>query len=316
MNIIDIKKVDYAYHKKQKVLNQISLKMSQGGIFGLLGVNGAGKSTLINLLTGQLKQSQGELQILQKTYLKQRTEILKDIALVPQGYAFYPRLTVIENLHFFASLRTDLSAVQQRIKEAVDFCQLQKVLDKSSQNLSGGFKRRLNLAIGLVNQPKLLFLDEPTVGIDPISNAFILEAIVKMKESGLSIVYTSHQMQEIEKLCQDVAILDKGKVLYQGNLAKLRQAGGYIIDIEINQVWKTADLQSLLKQYPLTIKENKLIGKLSPNIDLKHFNTMILDYIQQNKTIQLKKISINPASMEQCFFSLLKPKIVEQLNHV
>lgn len=211
----------------QPALHDISLAVTTGSCFGLLGPNGAGKSTLLSLLTGLLPLQQGNLQIydtaLNSNNLAQHTDLLRNtISLVPQDYAFYPTLTVQENLECFAGLYHLSGQNKQRaIEFAVQFCGLQDTLHRRAAACSGGVRRRLNLALGLLNQPKILFLDEPTVGIDAQSRHFIMQSIASLQQQGITIIYTSHYMEEIQTICDAVAIIDHGKLLLQDTLTNV-----------------------------------------------------------------------------------------------
>jgi ABC-2 type transport system ATP-binding protein len=187
----------------------------------LLGPNGAGKSTLLSILTGIVAPQTGEIAV-GGYRLPGDVGLIKAMsALVPQEYAFYPSLTGRENLEFFAGLyRLAKAQWPDRLAQCVDICRLQDVLDQRSEHYSGGIKRRLNLAIGLLAAPEVLYLDEPTVGIDAVSRGYILEAIAKLKGTT-TIVYTSHYMEEVEALCDDVAVIDGGKVIALDRVSRL-----------------------------------------------------------------------------------------------
>ncbi len=202
-------------------LEAISLSITRGSCFGLLGPNGAGKSTLLSLLTGILSPQRGNIRI-NGTPLVNTRALHESISLVPQDYAFYPTLTARENLDCFAGLY-NLHGEQkrERIDFAVQVCGLQDVLDRRASTGSGGVRRRLNLALGLLNRPQILFLDEPTVGIDAQSRHFILESIARLQRDGMTIIYTSHYMEEIQMICDTLAIIDHGKLLLQDTLANV-----------------------------------------------------------------------------------------------
>ncbi|CAA0091307.1 ABC transporter ATP-binding protein [Zhongshania aliphaticivorans] len=211
-------------------LKNISLTIAEGCCFGLLGPNGAGKTTLISLLTGiispqkSVQTPQGRIQISGFDYPSDAAKIKAVSGLVPQDYAFYPALTGRENLQFFAGLYKIATAdVVARVDYCVAVCGLENVLDQRAATYSGGIKRRLNIALGLLHNPKILYLDEPTVGIDAQSRYFILQAIQQLKASGMTIVYTSHYMEEVEQICDEVAIIDHGEVLLQAPMAALLQ---------------------------------------------------------------------------------------------
>ncbi|HTE41316.1 MAG TPA: ABC transporter ATP-binding protein [Steroidobacteraceae bacterium] len=203
-------------------LNDISLTIARGSTFGLLGPNGAGKSTLLSILTGIIPPQSGRV-IIGGHALPEAAEIVKaNGALVPQEYAFYPSLTGLENLKFFAGLyRLNAEQWRERLAHCLHVCRLSDVIGQRSDHYSGGLKRRLNLAIGLLARPQILFLDEPTVGIDAVSRGYILEAIAQLKNTGVTIVYTSHYMEEVEQLCDDLAVIDHGRVIVRDRVSNL-----------------------------------------------------------------------------------------------
>lgn len=319
MNTLDIQDLSYQYQPGQPVLKALDLQMKQKGILGLLGINGAGKSTLIGLLTGQLKKQSGDLTVLGLDYATHRTEILRQIALVPQGYAFYPTLTVLENLQFFADLRADLGERTQRVEDAIAFCQLEAHRQQTADRLSGGLKRRLNLAIGLVNRPKLLFLDEPTVGIDPISRDFILKAIRQLRDQGVVIVYTSHHMQEIELLCDQVALLHQGEVRFQGELASWRRESGVKLEVEIDQAWLNLNhlptFTHFCQQNKINVYENILSGRLPSDTDLALIDRQVMAFLNHLPGAKLQRLSMQPLDMETLFFESVQPDVLVALKH-
>lgn len=211
--MIHVEHLSYRYPgASQDAIRDLSLDVAAGSLFGLLGPNGSGKTTLVTLLMGLLTPRTGRFDI---GTGKGRTRA----ALVPQEYAFYARLSVLENLRFFAGVQ----GVQHgdRIAEVLEIAGLKAYQRIRAQRLSGGLKRRLNLAIGLLGEPDLLFLDEPTVGIDPQSRHFILEAIRRINAAGTTVVYSSHYMEEVQTLCQEIGILDQGQLLARGDLRSL-----------------------------------------------------------------------------------------------
>ncbi|MDY0138034.1 MAG: ABC transporter ATP-binding protein [Thiomicrospira sp.] len=303
MTVISARDIRFQYTATAPVLQAINLALDTGQTLGLLGANGAGKSTLIALMTGRLALQQGELTLWGMDFKHRRNDLLKRIALVPQGYAFYPSLSVYENMQFFAQLRVDLDAWRPRVEAALDFCQLTPHRHQRAQQLSGGLKRRLNLAIGLVNRPQLLFLDEPTVGIDPISKDFILKAIEELKQQGLTLVYTSHHMEEVDRLCDQVAILDQGRILYQGRLTSLSAQLGQAIRARVSfDAAPSAAWLAWLTQVGLTYRAPWVEGKLtcSPDAFLAEFQAGV--HQQQGR---ITECYIGPMSMEAAFFEML-----------
>lgn len=309
---LEVQGLSYQYQKKRLVLKELNLLLPRGKTLGLLGVNGAGKSTLIGLLTGRLALQEGKLNILGETYEYQRNSILKQIALVPQGYAFYPKLTVLENLNFFAKLRSDLSALNERVIDALEFCQLTEYKHQYADTLSGGLKRRLNLAIGVVNRPQILFLDEPTVGIDPLSRDFILNAIQALKAQGMTIIYTSHHMEEVERLCDYLAVLDQGEILYQGDMAGLQQQQGLIIKAHVkSETELDASWSKFVEAYCLTYSNGWLTGKV--NLTIEDFYQQLHFKLTESKA-RLLSIRIEPMDMEMMFFTMLNTARLEESN--
>ena len=201
-----------------RALDSLSLEISDGIIFGLLGVNGAGKTTLLSILNGLIQIDSGEIEVFGLDIKKDIKEIKKISSIIPQNLAFYEKLSVKENIDFFASIQ---KSTQKSINTAIEINSLGDLLSQNAATLSGGQKRRLNIAIGLLNDPKILYLDEPTVGIDPKNRNEILDLIQSYKDLGICVVYTSHYMNEIEKICDSVAIIDKGKLIVQDNLENL-----------------------------------------------------------------------------------------------
>jgi len=230
--MISIKNLSKSYGDHQ-ALKGIDLNMEAGSIFGLLGPNGAGKTTLISTLVGLNTFDQGEVLVENKSLKEELAYIQSISSLIPQNLAFYPTLTAKENLEFFAGmLGLKGQALQSRLDKVVEIGQLSEVFNKQAETYSGGLKRRLNIAIGLLSDPKIIYLDEPTVGIDPQSRNFILESIKAMKEKNRLIVYTSHYMQEVEFLCDKIAIIDHGKILKQGRLDELLTESKATIETE------------------------------------------------------------------------------------
>ncbi|RYF93858.1 MAG: ABC transporter ATP-binding protein [Caulobacteraceae bacterium] len=206
----------------REALSGIDLSIGRGTCFGLLGPNGAGKSTLISLMTGMIAPQSGEILVDGVSAAADPRALRRAGALAPQDFAFYPALSGADNLAYFAGLyRIPKADWPARRAAAVAATQLGDWLDRPAETYSGGLKRRLNLAIALINAPRILYLDEPTVGIDARSRQTILDAIKALKADGVTIVYTSHYMEEVEQLCDAVAVIDHGRLVLQGRTAEL-----------------------------------------------------------------------------------------------
>lgn len=201
----------------QYSLNNVSLNINEGEIFGLLGPNGAGKTTLISMLCGLVKPTSGHFTIDGLDYQHHSSKIKKIIGVVPQEYALYPTLTARENLHYFGSMYgLKGSDLKDKVIETLDLLGLLKFADKRVETFSGGMKRRVNLIAGILHKPKVLFLDEPTVGVDVQSKNAIIDYLKVLNENGTTIIYTSHHLAEAEDFCTNLAILDRGQIYAKG----------------------------------------------------------------------------------------------------
>ena len=220
MSIIKIDKLCKNY-KQTKALDNVSLEIKEGELLGLLGVNGAGKTTLIKILCGLTKKTSGSITISDLDLDKEMDKIKEIIDISPQETSVANNLTVKENLEFFANIYNNNDA--KTINEIVDIFKLQDVLNQRAKILSGGYKRRLSIAIALISKPQILFLDEPTLGLDIFARRELWN-IIKKLQKNITIILTSHYLEEIENLCDRVAILSKGQLLQVGTIEELKQA--------------------------------------------------------------------------------------------
>ncbi len=272
-------------YKGNLVLDNLNLEIKQGSLFGLLGPNGAGKTTLVSILNFLIPKDSGTILVDNMDLDKEENKIKSICSIVPQTYAFYPKLTAFENLEFFGSLYgLRKEALKKRIEYCIEVTSLEKYINKQAHTFSGGLKRRLNIAIGLLNSPKILYLDEPTVGIDPQSRKYILNVIKKINEKeNTTIIYTSHYMEEVEYLCDEIAILDKSKIILQEKKEKLLQKNSIIkiklLD-EIIEVDTKDGFDNFTKMIAKLEKENKRIE----NIDFgyKNLEDMFLNLTKQD----------------------------------
>jgi ABC-2 type transport system ATP-binding protein len=231
--MLELHKLGYRYpHAETTALADVSLAVPRGCVLGLLGPNGAGKTTLISHLSGALAVQSGEIRIDGQPLRQVRAKAPTRIAVAPQEHAFYPMLTVAENLACFAAAGGLAGArKKQRIESCTQFAQLEQFAGVRAERLSGGLKRRLNLAIALLPEPELMLFDEPTVGVDPQSRAFILDAIKSLAQQGAAVIYASHYMEEIEAIADRVAILDRGHVLREGSLDELLSKSAMLLTL-------------------------------------------------------------------------------------
>lgn len=222
MSFISIKNV-CKYYKSKKALDNVTLNIEQGELFGLLGVNGAGKTTLIKILCGLTKKSSGNIIINDLNLDKDLDEIKKIIDISPQETSVASNLTVKENLEFFANIYGNNT--NENLNEVIDIFNLNDVINQKAKTLSGGYKRRLSIAIALISKPKILFLDEPTLGLDVFARRELWNIIKQLKKNN-TIILTSHYLEEIENLCDRVGILSKGNLLQIGTIEELKLTTG------------------------------------------------------------------------------------------
>ena len=202
--------------------NNLHLTVQQGERFGLFGPNGAGKTTLMNCMTGLLQYQQGSIQLLGHEIAHHKISINKLFGFVPQDFSFYQELSPAENLSFFGAWAgLHKREIKNKTTELLEVLGLTDVRNKKVQEFSGGMKRRVNLAIGVIHDPQILFLDEPTVGVDVHSRHAIINYLKKLNENGTTLIYTSHQLSEAEELCNKVALIDDGKIIAHDTLQQL-----------------------------------------------------------------------------------------------
>ena len=205
-----------------RAVDGVSFEVKKGSCFGLLGPNGAGKSTTISMIVGTLAPDSGSMQIDGQTIKGETDTLRRKIGYVPQELALFDELSSIHNLQFFGALYDmSKSEIESRSQEVLNIVGLADRAKEPVKNFSGGMKRRLNIAIALIHRPELLILDEPTVGVDPQSRNAIFEVIEQLRGEGMTLIYTTHYMEEVERMCDDIAIVDHGKVVIRGLLDEL-----------------------------------------------------------------------------------------------
>jgi len=232
--IIEIRHLSKRYGRNgEAALRDVNLRIAPAEIFGLLGPNGAGKTTTISILCGLIKPSGGEVFVdgfsLQKDLLK----IKQIIGVVPQDIALYHSLTARQNLLYFGRMYgLSGSELQERVEESLRLLGLEHRADEPVRHFSGGMKRRVNMIAGVLHKPKILILDEPTVGVDVHSRRVILDYLVTLQQEGTTIIYTSHYLEEAQNLCTRVAIIDKGSIIAEGTPGTLMSNGDARPDLE------------------------------------------------------------------------------------
>jgi ABC-2 type transport system ATP-binding protein len=304
MNVLELKNLTKKFADFIAVDN-ISLTIAEGEIFGFLGSNGAGKSTTINMIAGLLRISDGEINILGKNIAKYGQFAKMNIGIVPQDLAIYEDLTAEENVRFFAGLyglRGD--TLKERVDEALQFVGLSEKEKEYPKNFSGGMKRRLNIACAIAHRPKLIIMDEPTVGIDPQSRNYILESIRKLNDMGCTIIYTSHYMEEVEEICSRIAIIDHGKIIAEGTKEQLIAIITNTKDIWI-EVKSTENLNLIeIKQITgvRTVQLDESVLKINSEIDINNFNKIIQHFISHD--IEISSLEEKEPNLETVFLTL------------
>ena len=298
-------------------VNDVSFDMQEGEVFGLLGPNGAGKSTTISMLTCLYKPTSGNMRIFGHDVEKDATEVKKLIGVVPQDIALYPTLSARDNLSFFGEMYglkgRDL---KERVETVISYVAMAERAKDAIKTYSGGMKRRINLAAGLIHNPKLLFLDEPTVGVDPQSRNHIFESVERLnKEQGMAILYTTHYMEEAERLCHRVAIIDRGKIIAMDTPKNLiGMLGGGLIQIglerEDEELRKAvADLSEVrsASYQPQAEGEEDLPTKAVLKVEARtHANAALVQLIQlfNQKDAQMLSLETLEPNLETVFLHL------------
>ena len=257
--IIKVEGLTKIFNHQLKAVDHINFAVKQGEIFGFLGPNGAGKTTTINMLITVLKPTEGKATLLGYDVLKQSNEVRSSIGVVPQEYTSDDDLTGLENLLLCADLYgIPRSTSKKRARELLQLVELTEFKDKKVQTYSGGMRRRLELACGLINRPKVLFLDEPTLGLDVQTRAATWNYIKTLKkEYGMTLFMTTHYLEEADSLCDRIAIIDHGKIIVIGTPTELKDSlGGDIITLSIEKDVNIADLIKKISHVKDVIKEN------------------------------------------------------------
>ncbi|MFT4153146.1 ABC transporter ATP-binding protein [Parafilimonas sp.] len=224
---IQISNLCFKYSDQQSLFTGLNLTVEAGDRFGLFGPNGAGKTSLMNLMTGLLPYHEGSIQLLGNPIQKSNKNVKKLFGFVPQDFSFYEELTPKENLEFFGAWSgLGKQEIKQRSNELFKILELDAVKNKAVKKFSGGMKRKVNLAIGVIHNPRLLFLDEPTVGVDIETRQEIISYLKRLNESGTTLIYTSHQLSEAEELCNKIALISNGKIIAFDTLDNLLQEHG------------------------------------------------------------------------------------------
>ncbi len=303
-NIIEVKNLTKEY-KNKKAIDDLSFEVYEGEILGLLGPNGSGKSTTINCLLSLLNYQSGKIKIMGENMRPDAYDIKRQIGVIFQDVAVFEELNVIENIDYFCGLYIkDKSSRQECIEDAIKLVGLENYKKYYPKQLSGGLLRRLNIACGIAHKPKIIFLDEPTVAVDPQSRNNILDGIEKLRTNGATIIYTTHYMEEVEILCDRVIILDKGKIIASGtsdelkSLAKIEEK----VTIEVQNLEQKyiEEIIGFKNAQSVVYSNNSLIITYKKG---KNNLTELIDYLKNNK-INYSKIFSERPTLNDVFLEL------------
>ena len=303
-NVIEVKHLSKSY-KSHKAVDDLSFEVKEGEILGLLGPNGSGKTTTMNCILALLKYNEGEIKIFGKEMSPSAYDIKSKIGVVFQDVAVFDELTVYGNIDYFCGLYIQDKTVRaEYVEDALKLVGLTENKNQYPKQLSGGLLRRLNIACGIAHKPKLIFLDEPTVAVDPQSRNNILEGIKKLRDDGATIIYTTHYMEEVEILCDRVIILDKGQIIASGTndelkaLAKIEEK----VTIEVPEL-SPSQLSGFesIKNVSEVSYDNGVM-KVVFNKGKNNLADMV-DYLKDNK-IQYSKIFAERPTLNDVFLEL------------
>lgn len=294
-------------------LDNLSLDIKKGEVYGLLGPNGSGKTTLINCILSLSKFEKGDIKIFDQPMSVDRYDLKAKIGYVPQEIAVFDELSVYDNIDFFCGLYIqDKATRKQYVEEAIEFVGLNDFRKFVPKKLSGGLKRRLNLACGLAHKPELLILDEPTVAVDPQSRNAILEGIMDLNKKGMTVIYTSHYMDEVEQICTRISIIDKGKLLATGDKYELKKLVGLtdtliLKDIDMKNL-EISQLESIEGLGKISLEGSNLSIGIQDNMAMTH----IFAYLENND-IFFKGMDINSPSLNDVFLEITGKQLRDDL---
>ena len=303
-NIIEVKNLTKEY-KKLKAVDDLSFEVRKGEILGFLGPNGSGKSTTINCMLSLLNFSKGSIKIFGHEMKPNAYDIKKDIGVVFQDVAVFEELTVYDNIDYFCGLYIkDKKTRKDYVEDAINLVGLEEFKKFYPKQLSGGLLRRLNIACGISHKPKLIFLDEPTVAVDPQSRNNILDGIKKLRDKGATIVYTTHYMEEVEILCDRVIIIDKGKIIATGTNDELKELANIeekisIEVLDLNNKY-LEEIKAFKNVQEVTYENNTLLITYKKG---KNNLVELMDYLKKEK-IKYDKLFMMRPTLNDVFLYL------------
>jgi ABC-2 type transport system ATP-binding protein len=304
MNILEIRNLTKKFDDFVAVDN-MSLNVREGEIFGFLGANGAGKSTTISMVASLLRSTKGEINLLGRNIASHNKFAKTNIGLVPQEIAIYENMTSYENVSFFAGLYgLRGQQLKERTEEALEFVGLGDKHKSFPNNFSGGMKRRLNIACAIAHRPKLIIMDEPTVGIDPQSRNYILKSVRNLNEMGCTIIYTSHYMEEVEEICTRIAIVDHGKIIAEGTKEQLKaiitDTKDIWIGIKGNESLSIENLKQIPGVIAVRLEENTV--QINSKGEINNLGRIIQQLIKDQ--VEIRSVEEQAPNLETVFLTL------------
>lgn len=299
-------------YKEVTALDHFGFSAQKGDIIGLLGPNGSGKTTFIHCALALLTYDKGEIKLFDRRMEPNAYDLKRRIGVVPQEVSVFDTLNVWENIDYFCGLYIDDSKLRkERVEEALEFTELTKYRKFLPKKLSGGLKRRLNIACGIAHKPELIFLDEPTVAVDAQSRNFILEGIRNLNKAGATIVYTTHYLEEAESLCKKIIIMDKGKNIAEGSPEELKEriCGGEKIEISFKN--GAAELAEELKKLPGIVRvDDYADGYLLQFLSRSGNLNSLLNFIEERGLIY-NNLYIRRSTLNEVFLELTGKELRE-----
>ena len=286
-------------------VDHINLSVGEGEIFGLLGPNGAGKTTTINMLMGLSRIDGGVIHVFGKDSVRHAAEIKGQIGIVPQEIAIYEDLTAAENVAFFGKLYGLKGAcLNKRVAESLEFVGLSDKGKQFPRKFSGGMHSRLNIACAVVHQPKLIVMDEPTVGIDPQSRKHIMDSVKEIHRQGTTVLYTSHYMEEVEELCTQIVIMDQGRVIARGTKEQLKELVStedrIVIELSAANYTVTDEIKKISGVKECVIQDKTLTVLTTKN---NHIISKMIDVITATGT-EVFSLNVEKPTLESVFLTL------------
>jgi ABC-2 type transport system ATP-binding protein len=316
--ILNVQDLHKAFGDKQ-VVRGVSFQVAHGEIFGLLGPNGAGKTTTISMITALLKPTSGTIEVDDMDLQAHTSAVKAKLGLVPQDLALYPTLSARDNLNFFGRIYgLGGQRLRQRVDDVLALVELTDRADDAIDTYSGGMKRRVNIAAGLLHEPQVLFLDEPTVGVDPQSRNAIFEGVEALNQDGMTVIYTTHYMEEAQRLCHRVAIIDEGEIIAIDTPTSLiRSLGGGIIVLGLEdpetggQLDPDADVVDQISALPAVKTVTRSDGHFK--VETHRFQEALMDILDltNQKDVRITSLEKWEPNLESVFLHLTGKKLRE-----